>query len=69
MGNKVNKSFQTESHFDDKLIPVIRNFDTEKNTHNTIKYKQGNDGDLRVMTHLQNKYHGPSKVTFLIIEY
>lgn len=30
MGNGVNKTFQTESHFDNKLILVIRNFDAEK---------------------------------------
>lgn len=34
MGNRVNKTLQTESHFDDKLILVIKNFDTEK--HNEI---------------------------------
>ena len=33
-----------------------------------IKYRQGNDGDLRVMTCLQNKYRGPLKVTFFILK-
>ena len=34
MGNRVNKSFQTENHFDDKLIQAIRNFDTKKKQSN-----------------------------------
>lgn len=37
MGNRVSKSFQTESYFDDKLIWVIRNFNTEKKQSNTNK--------------------------------
>lgn len=38
IGNRENKSFQRENHFDDLLIQVIRNFDTKKK-----KFKQGND--------------------------
>lgn len=66
MRNRVNKAFKIESHFDDNLIPVIRNFETAKKKK--IKFKQGNGGDLRVIIHLPDKYHGPSKVTFLITE-
>lgn len=34
-----------------------------------MKYKQGNDGGLKVIAHLQKKYCGPPKVTFLFIEW
>ena len=48
MGNRVKKTFQTESRFDDKLILVIRNFDIEQSN---INKEMG--GGLRVMTRLQ----------------
>lgn len=37
MRNRMNKAFKIESHFEDNLIPVIRNFDTAKNKSNINK--------------------------------
>lgn len=36
MRNRVNKAFAIESHFDDNLIPVIRNFETAKKNKSNI---------------------------------
>lgn len=61
MGNRVKKTFQIESRFDDKLILVIRNFDIEQSN---INKEMG--GGLRVMTRLQSNTVARKKAVLII---